>query len=410
RAARPERTPLRLRTPRVNLLLGTSLAEAEVERLLRPLGFVAEPAAEGEFEVMVPTWRPDCQREVDLIEEVARLHGYDRIPRTLPARPVGSTGLTPYQRGRRSVREILAGAGSSEAWCPSFTSVAELVATGLDPAFALEVENPLDQSQSMLRPSLLPGLLRAARFNKERQAGALSLFEIGSVFCRPGEADDEIRPLQDVKEWEQLGLLAIGAGADARYAVRLWEVLAGALRLERAGLTRLEHAGRSGRGALAAAAAFHPRRRQVIVLGGEPAGLVGELAKAVGERHGLGGRIAALVVDMAPLLGAPRRSWQAVHASRYPAIDLDLSLVVEDKVAAADVAATLAKAAGELVESMALFDVWRGESLGEGRRSLAFRLRLRAGDRTLTDEEVDRVRRDAARAAVLAHGAVLRAG
>jgi phenylalanyl-tRNA synthetase beta chain len=437
KGALPERPPVRLRTARANLLLGTELSPPEVERLLRPLGFNPVPAAggdevaaPGDFDVTVPTWRPDCEREVDLIEEVARLHGYDNITRRLLSRPAEGGGLTPYQKGRRRAREILVGAGASEVWTSSFLSAADLARAGMgaQASWALELENPLDQSQGMLRPSLLPGLLGAARFNRERQAGALSLFEVGNVFRRQRAGEAGEGPLHGVVEWEQLVLLAVGEDVDATYAVRAWQVLAAGLRLENSSLVSLDEGAPTADqaappGVLAVAASLHPGRRAAIVMArlgsgddsvssghvsSEAAGLVGEVAPEVAERYGLTGRAAVLVVDMAPLFAAPRRSWEAQPISRYPATDLDLAFVVDQGVPAGVLEATLREAAGALAESVALFDVWRDASLGEGRRSLAFRLRLRAADRTLTDEEVGRVRQRVASAASTAHGAVLR--
>ena len=413
RSPRPPQAPVRLRTDRVNHLLGTALSPEECARLLAPLGFVATPKVEREYEVSVPTWRPDCKREVDLIEEVARIYGYENIPRSLPARPTTATGLTAYQTGRRRVREALAGAGADEAWTPTFVSAADLAQTGLDPVPALELENPLDQSQALLRTSLLPGLLRAARFNAERQAGVLSLFELGSVFSRPASPAAPGDLVEGVHEWEQLGLIAVGADVDATYAVQAWEVLAGALRLEDAPVVPLDRAGAAATGpgsALVAAGALHPSRGAAVMIAGHPAGVVGELAPEVASHYDLDGRVAVLIVDLAPLLGAPARSWSARPVSRYPAADFDMAFLVAEEVTAGELEDTVRSAAGELLESLVLFDVWRDASLGEGQRSLAFRARLRAADRTLTDTEVARVRDHVAAVALEAHGAVLRTG
>jgi phenylalanyl-tRNA synthetase beta chain len=405
-AAPIERRRARLRPSRVNLLLGTSLSPERCAELLSPLGFEARPSAEGDLEVSVPTWRPDCSQEVDLIEEVARVYGYEDIPRSLPLRRMGSAGLSRYQRGRRRAAEVLVGAGLDEAWTSTFLSAADLERAGFDPAAAIEVENPLDQAESLLRPSLLPGLLKAARANVERQARSVSLFELGSVFGRPGEG--EAVPVEGVFEHEQLGLVAVGPGADAAYAARCWEVLARGLRAAAA-------LGPPPEDGLPGLDGFHPGRRASILSDGRPIGIVGELAADAAARHELPGRVAALVVELAPLLEASALFGKGALAparavSPYPATDLDMAFVVGDSVAAADVARTVTEAAGELAEEVVLFDVWRGASLGPGRRSLAFRARLRAGDRTLTEAEVARVRERAASLAAERHGALLRAG
>jgi phenylalanyl-tRNA synthetase beta chain len=315
----------------------------------------------------------------------------------------------------------MVGAGASEAWTTSFLSVGDLSRAGLGPGSAVEVENPLDQSQDLLRTSLLPGLLRAARFNVERQVGALSLFEIGSVFRRrwPGEGPGLVT---DVAESEQIGLVALGAGVDATYAVRAWEVLARGLRVDAASLEPLGPGGGSGllgtvpgagprgqaTGALAAAGSLQAGRAAAIVVAGRPLGVVGELATHIAAAHDLPGRVALLLVDLGALLDAPGRSWAVQPASRFPASDLDVALVVPEEVPASVLAETVRDAAGDLAETVVLFDVWRDGSLGEAKRSLAFRARLRAADRTLTDKEVAEVRERVATAALRRHGASLR--
>ena len=356
----------------------------------------------------MPTWRPDCTREVDLIEEIARIYGYDNITRSLPPRPTAAVGLTEYQKGRRRVRESLAGAGSNEAWTNTFLSDADLARAGLDPSIALEVENPLDRSERLLRTSLLPGLLSAARFNIDRQATAFSLFELGSVFRHP-PADYSGALIEGVMEWEQLGLVALGQSVDSGYTARTWEVVAGGLRLDRPSVGPLNPGGsRIAWGAAAIAGSLHPARRAVLLAGGREVGVAGELAREVADRYDLKGRVAVVMIDLAPVLDAPRRSWAARSISRYPAVDLDMAFLVDNEVTAAELEATVWELAGDLAESVALFDVWRDSSLGEGRRSLAFRARLRALDRTLTEEEVATVRDRVAGEALRRYGAVLR--
>jgi phenylalanyl-tRNA synthetase beta chain len=295
----------------------------------------------------------------------------------------------------------MAGSGASEAWTSTFLSAADLERAGLESSIAIQLENPLDQSQGLLRTSLLPGLLQALRFNRERQAGALSLFELGSVF-RVAQPGDPKGLVEGVIEWEQLGLVALGDGADATYAVRAWQVLAEGTGLRGTSVEPLPAGGRvGGHGALAVAGSLHPGRRGALVVAGQTIGVVA-------ARFDLGGRVAVLVVDVAGLLAAAGEVAQVRPASRYPASDLDMAFVVSDEVTAGALEATLREAAGELAEPVALFDVWRDSSLGEGRRSLAFRARLRAPDHTLTDQEVAEVREKAALAALQNHGAILR--
>jgi len=422
RPVAPEKVKIFLRTERANLVLGTALSSHEPADLLSRLGFEAVENGPSTYEVTVPTWRPDCEREVDLIEEIARIYGYENIARSLPRRSIAAAGLTEYQKGRRRVRELLAGAGANEAWTSSFLSGADLARAGLSSTEALALENPLDQAQGLLRTSLLPGLLGAARFNTERQAGALSLFEIGSVFRHAREDGELVRSgshsgagpqtglVGSVLEWEQLGVLAVGPDIDATYAVRVWEVLAGGLRLEASALEQFGAGNTDGAldGAVASAGSLHRGRRALVVAGRHEIGVLGELAPEVSAAYDLAGRVAFVLVDLAPLLASPRKSWAARSASRYPAADVDIAFVVDDEVTAGHLEATVREAAGDLAEAVALFDVWRDGSLGEGRRSLAFRVRLRSPERTLTDQEVAEVRDRIVAAASHAYGAELR--
>jgi phenylalanyl-tRNA synthetase beta chain len=378
-----------VRTARVNALLGVDLDDAAVAGLLRPIGFDVVPAGDGVQTVTVPTWRPDTSREVDVVEEVARHFGYPNIARTVPA-GARTGGLTAYQRERRLIRDVLAGVGLDEAWTTTFLAPGDLSAAGLDET-GVRVENPLDRSESILRTALLPGLLKAARFNADRQQPAVELFEIGRVFAPP--AGDTPTP----EETEMLGVLLAGDQADARAATRIWTVLRRALRLDG---TRLVAATVPG---------LHPTRTaRLMGAAGTPIGALGEVDPDVASAYGVAGRVGYLTVDLAALIAEPRVPRQVHPISRFPASDVDLAFVVPDAVPASDVLATLEAAGGDLVEDLALFDVFRGAQLGDDRRSLAFRLRLRAQDRTLADEELASTRQAAIAAVVSAHGAELR--
>jgi phenylalanyl-tRNA synthetase beta chain len=324
-----------------------------------------------------------------VIEEVGRLHGYRNIERTLPRGVRTGGGLTGYQKRRRHVRGVLAGEGLSEAWTTTFLGPGDLERAGLATP-AVEVENPLDRSESLLRSSLVPGLLKAVRFNADRQEPDVRLFEVGRVFGLPAEGT--VVPV----EQEDLACVVAGEGAGAALATRLWAVLAGALRLDGVHLEAAELPG------------LHPTRGARIVAsgvsagpggdGGSPAavelGVVGEVHPEVVDAYGLSGHVGVFAVSLEDLLtGVPTRSDQAVPVSRFPASDFDLAFVVPDEVPAGDVESTLRVAGGDLLEWVRQFDVYRGPGLGAGRRSLAYHVRLRALDRTLTDADVGEVRR-----------------
>ncbi len=384
-----------VRTARVNAILGTALTADQVRGYLEPIGFSTAGDGNGTFAVTIPSWRPDSEREIDVIEEVARHHGYSRIPRTRP--PVATVGhLNPYQRERRLVADILVGAGLSEAWATSFLAPDDLTRAGL-PLTAVEVENPLAAEESILRPSLLPGLLRALVTNANHRRPDVGLFEIGHVFLPPGDGER----LPDEPEH----LAAALPGHDAAGALRLWRGLAAGLRLDR---VRLRAATRAG---------LHPTRTAEIVAGTDTGGDGGLVVGAVGEvdpgvlaAHQLEGAVGWFQVDLGRLLrDAPRRPEAFRPISRFPSADIDLAFVVDDGVPAHRVERTLGSAAGDVVESVALFDVYRGEGVGPSARSLAYHVRLSALDHTLTEEELAAVRRRLIEAVESACGGRLRA-
>jgi phenylalanyl-tRNA synthetase beta chain len=398
----PRERSIRLRTERANAILGVQLDDTQVQRLLEPIGFQAAAVEGGVHTVQVPSWRLDVEREIDLIEEVGRMWGYRRIERTIPAgAPGGAGGLTDRQRDIRRIREVLAGAGYDEAWTTTFLAPGDLERAGLDPS-AVEVENPLDQSESILRTEMLPGLLKAVKFNVDRQARDVCLFEIGHVFGLP------VAPTITPVETERLGVIVApewdadpsdtdGTSAAVTAAVRTWEYLEDALRLKPSTVISAEIPG------------WHPTRAaRVLGPAGSPVATVGEVDPDVVRAYGLHQRIGYLSVDVDALLGEPRQPLIAREVSRYPASDVDLAFLTAESVPAASVRATLKEAGGDLLEDVWLFDVYRGGQIGAGRRSLAFRLRFRALDHTLDDGELAAVRQAAIEAVAKAHGAELR--
>ncbi|MGH3183020.1 MAG: hypothetical protein ACRDOE_14110, partial [Streptosporangiaceae bacterium] len=368
------------------------------------------------IDVTVPTFRPDTEREIDVIEEVARHHGYSNLPRRRPFAPqVG--GLTPYQRERRTARDVAAGMGAHEAWTPSLLPPGDHERVGLDGG--VRVSNPLTPDESVLRQSLLPGMLRALAFNADRRQGEVRLFEVGHVFPPPGP-ERVARALARtgetvIGEREVLGMALAAEGDDARSAAAAWSVLADAFGIE--GL-ELVVPGTDGAETASVPPGLHPTRSAWLVLSGgdgtapRSIAAVGEVDPGVLEDFGIDAerrRVGWLEVDLGSLLNdAPRRSSLLTPVSKFPSSDVDLAFVVDDGVLAAAVERTLRQAAGELLESLTLFDVYRGVGMPPGARSEAYRLRLCASDRTLTDEEVAEVRARCIAAVEHAHGARLR--
>ncbi len=379
--------PVRLRTARVNALLGTNLSDEQVRGYLEPIGFRAVEVDAGVIDVTVPSFRPDSSAEIDLVEEVARHHGYSKLGRTVPVTSqVGA--LTPYQRDRRRVRQILTGAGVTEAMGTMLVGPGDHKRSGL-PEDGIAAADPMVREESILRTSLRPGLLRALEFNTRHRMPDARLFEVGHVYRRTSEP----APLPD--EQERLSV-AIANGEGAVEAKRVWDVLVDRLRLVDVELEAGEVEG------------LHPTRTAKVLVGGAAVGEVGEIDPDVARQWDLEGRVGWIDVDLQRLLAAPRRPEEITPVTRFPSSDLDLAFVVADTVAAGRVEATIRTAAGELLESVHLFDVFRGGQVGPGRRSLAYRLRLRALDRTLTDDELARARDACIEAVQTSHPANLR--
>jgi len=407
-----------VRPSRVNGLLGTALGAPEIAALLRPLGMAAEPAGgdDDPVAVVVPTFRPDIRPapmgEADLTEEVARTYGYSRLPRRNPAWSQPG-GLTPYQRARRRIKDVLCGLGASEAWTTAFLTEADQVAAGFAPPY-VEVANPLVDAERFLRSSMAPGLVRAVLYNAERRQGELRLFEVGSVFRLPEVPDPEAPPAEI---GERLCAVFADGRDDAWTAVAAWHTVAEALGLAGWSMEEGHHPGAGARvthgyrsATLLAAPADGDGRRVTL-------GEVGELDPTFVETFGLLGpdgrprRVGWLDLDLEVLLDparTARRPLESAPVSRFPSSDIDLAFVVPDEVPAGQVEDTLRRAGGELLESVQLFDVYRGESLGGAVRSLAYRLRFCALDRTLTDEEVGGLRGACIAAVEQAHRATLR--
>lgn len=387
-----------LRTGRVNALLGTELEEGEIADALVSLGIELEGTGSVRT-ALAPTFRPDLEREIDLVEEVARRIGYNAIPRHVPRSGEHFGSLNENQRARRLVVDVLAGFGYDEAYTMPLVAPADLERAGLPPE-GIELENPLRAEESLLRPSLVPGLLGAAEFNAGHGQTDLALFEVGHVFLPPrGEG-----PLPD--ERDRLGALLSGfvrrrpheedRPVDGFDLVDVWNGLVGALHLADARLEPGEWP------------SLQPGRSAVVVVDGEVIGGIGDVAPEIAARFALTVPVVAMELELDRLLAGTRTSQRLRRVSRFPSSRIDLAFVVDEDVPAGRVADTLRAASGELLEDLYLFDVFRSEVLGAGRKSLTFALRFRAPDRTLTDSDVAAVRAGAIDAVVAAHHAELR--
>ncbi len=377
---------------------------------------------DGRLRAVAPSWRPDLNDPFDLVEEVARIVGYEDIPSVLPAAPAGR-GLTRDQQLRRKVGRTLAGAGYVEVVGFPFVGTTAYDALRLpadDPRReSLRLANPLSAEQPLMTTTLLPTLLETGARNAGRGQPDVALFETATVTRprgsqpapilpvdrrpTPGEWDDLQKALPDQPlhlallvcgERERAGWWGPGRPATWSDAVQAVRDVAQALGVE----VRVRAAG---------LAPWHPGRCAELLVGEQSLGHAGELHPKVCQAFGLPARAAAAEVDLDLLLrhATPVRS---PVFSTFPVAKIDLAFVVAEDVAAEELRATLVEGAGPLLESVRLFDVYTGEQVGPGRRSLAFALRLRAPDRTLAEDEVAGVRAAAVALAEERHGAVLR--
>jgi phenylalanyl-tRNA synthetase beta chain len=393
--AGPEPATIRLRDARTERLLGASVPRADAARILSALGFGLAEQPDG-LDVTVPAWRrADVEREADLIEEVARIWGLDRIPATLPSRRGAVGRLAPEQRIRRRAEDALVGAGLSEAVGWSFSSPDVARRLGMD-AQPIALENPMSEDQSVMRTTLLGSLLDSLKRNRSRGFEDVRLFEYGAVYLEPGGDGDSAPtgnpwyPAADPalpSERTHLGALLTGrmrpaswgdsapATADLFAAKGVLEALMRALRVD----WRAEPGGDEP--------FLHPRRAATVYAGDRRAGWLGELHPSVAAAWDLDGA-AGFELDFGALAAAATTVPRYEDLTSFPAIRQDIAVLVADDVPAARVLDTIRGAGGALLQRAEVFDVYRGAQVGEGRASLAVRLEFRAPDRTLTDEDV----------------------
>jgi phenylalanyl-tRNA synthetase beta chain len=367
----PDPAPIRLRTRRIAALLGTEIPTARAAEILHALDFDTKPAPDG-LEVTPPHVRRDITREADVIEEVARLDGVEKLPATLPPRRrVAAAKLTHDQQVRRRAEDVLVGRGLYEIAGWSFTDPGVLDRLRLDADSplrrAVRIENPLSEAQSILRPSILGSLLEAARHNTAHGMPELALFESGTVYRGADELADE---------HHALGVLV----TDDVFAVKgLLEAVLDTLRVE----WHVEAAQWSF---------LHPGRSAAVVAGGERLGFVGEVHPLVARAWELDRTLAAFAIDMGKVAAAAPAVTTYADLTSFPSLRQDLAVVVAADLPAARVLETVRRAGGELLGGVSVFDVYSGDQVGPGRVSLALHLEFRAPDRTLTDEDVAPVR------------------
>ncbi|MFI4971538.1 MAG: phenylalanine--tRNA ligase subunit beta [Hyphomicrobiales bacterium] len=368
-----------LRPGLVDEVLGTHVPLEEAEAILKRLNFHVKVLSDGDWDVLPPVFRLDVTIPEDLVEEVGRVYGYDRVVPTLPGRRHDRWSPSAPSMDRRldAAREVLSGAGFTETWNPALVSGRALDALRIS-ALALRVSNALSDDMDTLRTSLLPSLLDSVALNRDRGRPEVRVYEIASAFlARVGD--------KNVQPDEPLRLAAVataGATADsAREAFyTLKSVLAGCVESLTAPACTYQRA---------AGHLFHPGRCAAVTLEGRQLGYIGELHPTVAAYRKIEGRLVAFEIDVEPVLAASAIQ-RAKSLPRFPSVDRDLAVVVEEHVAAGALLATIEEASGDLLELARAFDEYHGAQVPEGHKSIAFTLTFRSPERTLTDAEVDK--------------------
>ena len=397
RPAQPRIVPLA--RAHVTRLLGDTVPDQDVNRILKRLGFTVAPAADG-WQVTVPAYRVDVTREADLIEDIGRHWGFDRIPATFPTLDTVPRPMSPAVARDRRLRGILCGAGLQETCTFSFLerqAAEPFLPSGVDP---VAIANPLSEKFAVLRPSLLPGLLDALVYSRRRETDDVRLFEAGAIFLPGGEAN-------------RVGWMLTGARTVH------WGGSAGDLDVfDSKGIAELIGEAFGVRITAQPAAAlpwYVPGRAAELVIAGAGAqaivvGHVGELLPAIVAGRGLtqGTVVAGELDHVAVESHAPGLAHAIQPLPRFPSIVRDLSIFVSDRLPAADVRGTIRSSAPRTLVSVREFDRYQGKGVPEGSTSLSLRLTFRDAERTLTDAEVQKAVDAIVGALAAGHGAVLR--
>ncbi len=379
------RQPIAMRPDRARRLLGVEIPAGEAVEILSRLG-VDSRMEDGRIYATPPVGRRDLEREEDLIEEVARHFGYERIPEAMPHELTNQGRRPPRLEAESAARDALIRLGLVEAVTVSLTGGQLLERLGLtaeDPwRSVVPIANPLTAEHTHLRPALLPGLLEAVRLNIARRRKAVHFFEIGRIFRHEGTRIAERRSLAVVMWGDYLDGFWQGGVPRESALVNLTGVLEGLVDEMKAGAVVVEPGG---------PAWLHPARSGTVRVGEAEMGAMGELHPAVAARFEIPGRAHVAELDLDLLLERALLQPQFSGLPRYPAVHRDVAIVAPQTLPHAVVREALREAAGPLLESAELFDAYSGPPLEPGSRNLAYALSFRAQDRTLTGDEVDRL-------------------
>lgn len=381
-----EAVTIDLQLEKVNALLGTDISDARIKEILESLNFHILKDTGAAITVEVPGYRPDCSIPEDLVEEVARIYGYDAIPQTLPYGASSRGVLTPAQKIRDTVVSKLAGLGLCEVMNYSFINKNndEKLNYPQDDIRrnSIPILNPLSEEQGHMRTSIVPGLLNTILFNHNRRNEDIAIFELGKIFLLEGE----LRPDTLAHEKWTLGIALKGKTAqtwkqsgveyDFYYLKGIVEELLAELKISDAAYVPCKDN-----------SIYHPGRAAYLYLGGQKAGVFGEVHPAIADHYGLEDRIYVAEIDVDVLIAVGTGAIQVKSLPKFPASTRDMAVVVSEAVAASDLEKAIWETGCELLSDVKIFDVYQGGQIAEGYKSIAFALTFQA-DRTLTVEEV----------------------
>lgn len=379
---RQENAKISIRPERVNYLLGTQIEPESIKGYLLSLGFAVEEQKE-KFVVEVPTYRPDITMEADLIEEIARLYGYENISASLPYGNATRGGFDEYQRFRETVRNICA------------ESLYEVINYSfINPAFldrlmipgdsvlrnVVKVANPLSEEQSVMRTLLLPGLLENISKNQARRNSSLNFFEIGSVFYpADGLPEQRLKLGAAVTGTSEMNWLKKQVEHDFFYLKGILEDLLGRININAVSFEAAHIPG------------FHPGRAASVLAGGQEIGIIGELHPRVLANFDLKDRACVFEIDIDLLFQLKGQRVMTESITRYPGVERDIAVLLKEEVKAARAVEVIETSDRELLRDVVVFDIYKGKQVPAGFKSMAFRLKLQSDERTLTEEDVNQV-------------------
>lgn len=378
-----EPAQVKLRPERVNFVLGTQISSDEMVDILTRLGFDVTPA----YEVTVPTFRPDVSREIDLIEEIARVHGYDNIPTTMPAGDVPVPPSTAKSELRERVKTHLIASGMTEAVNYSFYDPRDFDRVRLDASDsvrkALKIRNPLSEDMSTMRTTLVPSLLENAQRNRNHRVENIQLFEMSKVFVPSGDSELPNEPERIA------GIIAgtIGAGvhgdpfrkADFFDVKGVVEGLFDACGIPDYAIAPTRHP------------LFHPGRNASVAINGQHLGIFGEAHPEVQQNYDLENETYLFEFDFEMLAGAADLTRRVEPISIYPSVNRDIAVVLDADIPASRPVELIRSVGGDLVKSVRLFDLYIGDQVPDGKKSLAYAIEYSSVTETLRDEQVDQI-------------------